>query len=313
MVDQHPTAVLESLELGGGCRVGAFAHVLRGAVLGDEVTIGDHVVIESDVVIGNRVSINTGAQICDGVRIEDDIRVGPNATFTRDLAISEGGLALSATNTRVCAGARIGASATILFGLTIGRGAVVDSGAVVTRDVPPNAVVRGSPARIVGYANTGSVDDFHAVEVNNLHAKRKRPLRVKGAALIELSKVVDLRGAVAFGEIEDQLPFLPKRFFVVYDVPSLEVRGEHAHKSLHEVLFCLRGNCSVMLDDGTYREEFILNTPTTGLHVPPLVWRVHYKYSHDAILLSLCSEVYDADDYIRDYQEFTSYALRKVI
>jgi dTDP-4-dehydrorhamnose 3,5-epimerase-like enzyme len=82
------------------------------------------------------------------------------------------------------------------------------------------------------------------------------------------------------------------------------VRGEHAHLTLQEFLICLRGSCSVALDDGEHREEVVLDDPTVGLLVPPKVWRVHYKYSADAILLSLCSEVYDSADYVRSYDDF---------
>jgi UDP-2-acetamido-3-amino-2,3-dideoxy-glucuronate N-acetyltransferase len=122
--------------------------------------------------------------------------------------------------------------------------------------------------------------------------------------LHQLPLIEDLRGALTFGEINQHLPFEPKRFFVVFDVPSREVRGEHAHMHLHEFLVCLRGSCAVALDDGYSHDEVVLDTPAVGLHVPPKLWRVHYKYSPDAILLSLCSEGYDADDYIRDYDRF---------
>jgi UDP-2-acetamido-3-amino-2,3-dideoxy-glucuronate N-acetyltransferase len=100
------------------------------------------------------------------------------------------------------------------------------------------------------------------------------------------------------------LPFEIKRYFMVFDVPNQEVRGEHAHHQLHEFLICLRGSCAIALDDGQHRDEVTLNSPTIGLHVPPKVWRVHYKYSHDAMLLVLASDLYLADDYIRDYDEF---------
>lgn len=103
------------------------------------------------------------------------------------------------------------------------------------------------------------------------------------------------------------MPFEPKRFFVVYDVPSKEIRGEHAHYNLNEFLVCLRGSCAVALDDGEVREEVLLDSPTIGLHVPPKVWRTHYKYTADAILLVLASDVYQADDYIRGYEEFINF------
>jgi dTDP-4-dehydrorhamnose 3,5-epimerase-like enzyme len=118
--------------------------------------------------------------------------------------------------------------------------------------------------------------------------------------------VKDLKGSLTFGENEQHVPFLVQRYFVVFDVPSREVRGEHAHRTLHEFLICLRGSCAVALDDGRFRDEVALDRPTIGLYVPPMVWRVHYKYSADAMLLVLASDLYDPDDYIRDYDQFVA-------
>ncbi|MGH9800560.1 MAG: sugar 3,4-ketoisomerase, partial [Blastocatellia bacterium] len=100
------------------------------------------------------------------------------------------------------------------------------------------------------------------------------------------------------------LPFEPKRFFTVFDVPGREVRGEHAHRALHQFFVCLKGDCSLVVDDGTHREELRLASPTLGVHVQPMVWGVQYKFSGDAVLLVLASDKYDPDDYIRDYDEF---------
>ena len=129
-------------------------------------------------------------------------------------------------------------------------------------------------------------------------------LNVASAALYRIPKIVDLRGALSFGEIGAHLPFEPKRFFAVYDVPGPEVRGQHAHKELHEFLVCLKGSCVVALDDGTARDEVVLDSPEIGLHLPPMVWGTQYRYSSDAIMLVLASDIYRADDYIRDYDEY---------
>ncbi|MBK9234575.1 MAG: WxcM-like domain-containing protein [Rhodoferax sp.] len=299
---EHPNALVESAAIGAGTRLWAFVHVLPGARIGADCNICDHVFVEGDVIIGDRVTVKCGVQLWDGLRVEDDVFIGPNATFTNDPFPRSKVYPTEFAQTRICRGASIGANATILPGLTIGPGAMVAAGAVVTRDVPRGAIVRGNPARISGYTDTAPSASTPAAPASAMGAPRA--LRARGAQLIALPKVIDLRGALSFGEIGKQLPFEPKRFFVVYDVPSREVRGEHAHHQLHELLICLRGNLSVMVDDGQNRDEVLLDSPTVGLHVPPQLWRVHYKYSPDAMMLSLCSHVYDADDYIRDYDDF---------
>ena len=91
-----------------------------------------------------------------------------------------------------------------------------------------------------------------------------------GARTIELPTFDDMRGSLSVGEIERDLPFIPRRVFVVYDVPSQKVRGEHAHKTLHEILICVSGSCRVVVDDGMQREEVILDRPSVGLYVPAL-------------------------------------------
>ncbi|WP_377702768.1 WxcM-like domain-containing protein [Pseudoduganella sp. UC29_71] len=314
---QHAHALVETDQIGAGTRIWAFAHVLPGAVIGADCNICDHVFIENKVRIGDRVTVKCGVQLWDGLTVEDDVFIGPNATFTNDhYPRSKHHLAQSLT-TIVHQGASIGANATILPGLSIGRNAMVGAGAVVTRDVPPNAIVVGNPARITGYVETGTpaaaagaaalpqaVYGGHGAHQARGADGSMRTLRTAGAKLYPMPLVEDLRGALVFGEVDQHLPFPPKRYFVVFDVPSREVRGEHAHRELHEFLICLRGTCSVALDDGVARDEVVLDTPTVGLHVPPRLWRVHYKYSPDAILLVLCSDVYKADDYIRDYEQF---------
>jgi len=116
--------------------------------------------------------------------------------------------------------------------------------------------------------------------------------------------VQDLRGSLTFAEINQALPFTPSRFFMVFDVPSKDVRGEHAHRKCSQFLVCVKGSCSVVVDDGRSRAEVVLNRPNLGLEVSPMVWATEYKYSPDAILLVFASDKYDAEDYIRDYDQF---------
>lgn len=300
---KHVNALVESDKIGSKTRIWAFAHVLPGAVIGEECNICDHTFIENDVVIGNRVTIKCGVQVWDGVTLEDDVFVGPNATFTNDPYPRSKQYMERPVRTVIRKGASIGANATILPGLTIGMNAMVGAGAVVTIDVPPNAIVMGNPARIEGYAATTS-PQMLAEKISGNITQECLKFSVPGVSLISMPMSVDLRGTISFGEIENQLPFVPKRYFIVYDVPSKDVRGEHAHRALHQLLICMKGSCCVAFDDGHNRDKVVLDSPLKALHIPPMVWATQYKYSPDAVLLVLASDLYDPTDYIRDYDAF---------
>jgi len=296
----HPKALVETGHLGPGSRVWAFAHVLPGARVGADANICDHVFIENDVVIGDRVTIKSGVQLWDGLRVEDDVFIGPNASFVNDPFPRSRQHPEHLQQTTLRRGCSVGAGATVLGGLTIGPGAMVGAGAVVTRDVPQYALVTGNPARIRGYvgaekpARTTAAPDGPKNDLG----------RVAGVRLVDLPSVTDLRGSLSFGEVEANLPFAPKRYFLVYDVPTIEVRGEHAHRTLEQLLICIRGEVSVVVDDGLQRAEIRMRSPAQGLYIAPMVWAVQYAYSHDAALLVFASDVYDSSEYIRDYDEF---------
>lgn len=297
----HPQGLCESKTIGKGTRVWAFAHVLPGAKIGADCNICDHVFIENDVVVGDRVTIKCGVQLWDGIALEDDVFVGPNATFTNDRMPRSKQYPERFARTTVRAGASLGANVTILPGVTIGRKAMVGAGAVVTRDVPPNAIVVGNPARIIGYVDAPNAPQAEAIRKPG---HTRTPSRVQGVAFHELPVHEDMRGTLSVGEFEKQVPFVPRRYFLVYQVPSAEIRGEHAHRECHQFLVCARGACSVMADDGTNRQEWRLESPHQGVYLPPMTWGVQYKYTSDAVLIVFASHPYDASDYIRDYDAF---------
>ena len=293
----HPTADVQSGAIGVGTRVWQYVVVLPKAVIGRDCNICSHCLIENDVIVGDRVTVKSGVQLWDGLRIGDDVFIGPNVTFTNDKFPRSKQYPDTFSLTEIDAGASIGANATILPGIRIGRQAMVGAGSVVTRSVPPNAIVVGNPARIVGYVD----------------AEANAPSGAKDSALAsvqsdprlhQLPKVADIRGSLTVGEFERSIPFSAKRYFMVFDVPSVETRGEHAHRECHQFLICVSGQVSVVADDGTTRREFLLDRPDIGLHLPPLTWGIQYKYSKDAVLLVFASHYYDNADYIRDYDEF---------
>jgi UDP-2-acetamido-3-amino-2,3-dideoxy-glucuronate N-acetyltransferase len=302
----HPEGSVETSDIGPGTRIWAFAHILPGARIGADCNICDHTFIEGGAVIGDRVTIKCGVQVWEGVTLEDDVFVGPNATFTNDPFPRSRRKPAEFSRTVVRRGASIGANATILPGLTIGAGAMVGAGAVVTRDVPPRAIVVGNPAVVSGYIETYAPESEGRLKTREIRPGQcisETPL-TGGARLYELPRITDSRGSLSFAEIHQSLPFPVMRYFVIFGVPSREVRGEHAHRTLDQFLLCVHGSCSVRLFDGDSSEEVLLNRPDLGLHVPPYVWTTEYKYSPDAVLLVLASDIYREDDYIRDLDEY---------
>ncbi|MBN1974563.1 MAG: WxcM-like domain-containing protein [Sedimentisphaerales bacterium] len=301
---KHPQSVVETDNIGKNTRVWAFVHILPGARIGSDCNICDHVFIENDVTVGDRVTIKSGVQLWDGLHIEDDVFVGPNVTFTNDIFPRSRQHPEKFLKTSIKIGASIGANATILPGITIGRNAMIGGGAVVTRDVPPNAIAVGNPAYINGYVSTLSSKQPSRLEVPTQPSPGEIISNVRGVKIYNLPIVIDLRGSLSFAEYGQYLPFIPKRYFLVFDVASKEIRGEHAHRTLHQFLVCIKGSCALVVDDSQNSQEIVLDRPNIGVFLPPMLWGIQYKYSRDAILLVLASDIYDADDYIRDYDEY---------
>ncbi|HZQ60962.1 MAG TPA: WxcM-like domain-containing protein, partial [Casimicrobiaceae bacterium] len=268
----HPNALCESTDIGEGTRVWAFAHVLPGARIGRDCNICDHVFVESDVVVGDRVTVKCGVQLWDGVTLEDDVFVGPNATFANDNFPRSKHYPSQYARTLVARNASIGANATVLPGVTIGRNAMVGAGAVITRSVPPNAIVVGNPARIIGYVDSAALAPGAVPEHEAPPAPVAESLPVQGVVLHRLPLVQDIRGNLTAGEVPRDVPFVPQRYFLVHAVPSGETRGAHAHRVCRQYLVCVAGACSVVVDDGHARAEVRLDSPYLGLYIPNMVW-----------------------------------------
>lgn len=146
----HPLADVKSTKIGQGTQIWQFAVVLEGATIGDECNINCHTFIENDVRVGNRVTVKSGVYLWDGITVEDDVFIGPNVTFTNDPFPRSKQRPTEFQKTLICKGASVGAGAIILGGVTIGEGSLVAAGALVTRNVPPNTLVKGAPAKVVG-------------------------------------------------------------------------------------------------------------------------------------------------------------------
>lgn len=206
--------------------------------------------------------------------------------------------------------ARLDAASVIGEGVTVGQGAWVRAGAVVLSSVPANAIVEGNPAHVVGYrsdlVNNQRPDPRH-IEVgafDHLERPAKVDLGVGSSVLYLMRRHTDTRGSLTVGEVPSEIPFSPARYFVVYDVPSAELRGEHAHRKCQQFLTCLHGSCRVLLDDGQTRCEVTLDRPDVAIFMPEMIWGTQYRYSNDAVLMVFASRPYEAEDYVRTYGEF---------
>jgi dTDP-4-dehydrorhamnose 3,5-epimerase-like enzyme len=129
--------------------------------------------------------------------------------------------------------------------------------------------------------------------------------KIMNVSIIEIPKIEDVHGRGNLAVIEkDTFPFQIKRVYYLYDVPSDAYRGGHAHKEVYELLIPLSGSFEVLLDDGKTKQKVMLNKPNRGLLIPTSVWRELDNFSSGAVCLVLASDVFDEDDYIRDYNAF---------
>ena len=242
-------------------------------------------------------TIGEGSIIPDDATIEKNVTIGQRVVFAGPRIV-------------VRANARLDAACVLAEGVTIGQGAWVRAGSVVLRSIPANAIVEGNPGYVVGYVNRTAVDhksDPRVIDVlslGDIERPARIPLDVGESALYLMRRVVDARGSLTVGEVPTEVPFSPARYFAVFGVPSIELRGEHAHKRCQQFLICLHGSCRILLDDGESRCEVLLDHPDMGVFMPELIWGTQYRYSPDAVLLVFASRSYEADDYLRTYEEF---------
>ena len=126
---------------------------------------------------------------------------------------------------------------------------------------------------------------------------------------IILHSVIDAeRGNLYMGEAEKQIPFSIRRFYVIRGIPDFEdVRGQHAHKTLEQVIFCLNGSFELHMDDGQKKWNIVMDDPSKGIRFRKMVWHSMTNFSKDCIILVVASEYHDESDYIRNYNDFLKY------
>ena len=130
---------------------------------------------------------------------------------------------------------------------------------------------------------------------------------------IELPNLGDQRGGLVVAETCKNIPFDLKRLYYIFDAKPDVPRGFHAHKELHQIAFCIKGKCKMLMDNGFAKEEVWLDQPNKGLQIPPMIWHEMHDFSEDCVLLVLASEHYDESDYIRDYADFIKAAHKPYI
>lgn len=285
-------------------------HIDPSSQIAADVQVDPAARIGPNCHLRGRITIEAGAVLVGGITLIGDIHISRDARL-------EPGVCLAATRqvngdadrqVRLGAQAHIGAGTVLYSGVAVGHGAWVAPGTVVSRNIPPHAIVSGNPASITGYAQDTSPSRLVA---STVAAQADQPgtqaCQVEGVTLHHFAHIHDLRGDLTVGEFERNVPFQPKRYFIVFDVPSTETRGEHAHRRCHQFLVCVAGSVSVVVDDGQRREEVLLDRPNMGLLIPAGIWGIQYKYSPNGTLLVFASDYYDATDYIRNYDDFLAF------
>jgi len=178
----HPLSDVKSTHIGVNTKIWQFAVVLDRAVIGHNCNINCHTFIENQVIIGNNVTVKSGVYLWDGLTIQDNVFIGPNATFTNDKYPRSKQYPEEFQRTLLEEGCSIGANSTITGGTIIGRYSIIGAGSVVTKNVPPFALVYGNPAKIAGWLDqrgnklieiapgkfTDEQNQYYKVEDNNL-------------------------------------------------------------------------------------------------------------------------------------------------
>jgi UDP-2-acetamido-3-amino-2,3-dideoxy-glucuronate N-acetyltransferase len=180
----HPLADVQSTQIGAGTQIWQFAVVLPGARIGEHCNINCHTFLENDVVLGDGVTVKSGVYLWDGIHVESGVFIGPNVTFTNDPFPRSKQRPAAFQRTHIGRNASIGAAATILGGTRIGAYALIAAGSLVSKDVPAHALMRGAPARLVGWVDEQG--EKMAFQDGIWYAKDGRRFRADADRLIAL-------------------------------------------------------------------------------------------------------------------------------
>ncbi len=223
---KHQQAIVESDKIGENTEIRAFTHVFPDVIIGVDCNIGTHVFIGNDVTIGDRVTIKSGTQLSGGIIIENDVFIGTNSTFSSDFFPREQQNREKSGKTIIRNGASVGANATLFPGIIVGKNAVIGAGSVVTQNVPPNAIISGNPAVKEGYVDSITNQNRFPSQGSQESSTTTRKSIVSDVQIVKMPFIRDIRGNLTVGEYNHHLPFVPKRYFLIFDVPSKKVRGE---------------------------------------------------------------------------------------
>jgi UDP-2-acetamido-3-amino-2,3-dideoxy-glucuronate N-acetyltransferase len=300
------SSICQSSNVGSGTKIGDFSYIGPDVKIGENCRIDHHVALTGKICIDDNVAISSGVKLDGDILIEEGVQIQSNVVLTGKRPSERSSQKITEGKIRVGARTIIGAQSTILPGVTLGIRAMISPNSVITRSVPAHALAAGNPARVVSYfTSAGELIANEKFQLSPLSPTTDivdSPIR--GVKIFSFPKIIDTRGNLSVLEFESDLPFAPKRLFFVTGARNQFVRGEHAHRTGHQLLICLSGSIVVLVDDGRERYEYRLDKPEIGLYLEPMVWATQYDHQENSCLAVLASNHYDPSDYIRNYEDF---------
>ena len=181
---------------------------------------------------------------------------------------------------------------------------MVGAGSVVTSDVPPHAIMAGTPARILRFRAPPSLCGEN---LNGVIAENLQEPRVQGVRWVKMTRRGNNKGQSIAGEWKTDWPFNPIHVEFVFNLPDTAIRSHHAYRECHQLLLCLTGGLKILVDNGTIREELLIHHPEHALYVPNGIWTCQYGFQPNTVLAIFASHEFDEADIVRDYRNFLSF------